>query len=67
MAENRYLIDARMEISALNETLNLNLPMGDYETLAGFLIAQSGICPAPARWWNGAGCASSSAGPSPGR
>jgi CBS domain containing-hemolysin-like protein len=45
VAENRYLIDARMEISALNETLNLNLPLGDYETLAGFLIAQSGDLP----------------------
>lgn len=47
VAENRYLIDARMEISALNETLNLNLPLGDYETLAGFLIAQSGDLPRP--------------------
>jgi len=45
LGEKCYLIDARMEISALNETLNLNLPPGEYETLAGFLIAQLGELP----------------------
>lgn len=45
LAEGHYLIDARMEIGALNEALHLDLPAGDYETLAGFLIAQSGDMP----------------------
>lgn len=45
LGEGHYLIDARMEISALNEALHLDLPKGDYETLAGFLIAQLGELP----------------------
>ncbi len=42
-----YLINARMEIKALNEALHLHLPAGDYETLAGFLISQLGDLPRP--------------------
>ncbi|MFZ5451883.1 MAG: hemolysin family protein [Thermodesulfobacteriota bacterium] len=45
MGERHYLINARMEIEALNEALHLDLPPGDYETLAGFLIARSGDLP----------------------
>ncbi len=45
LGEGRYLIDARMEIAALNEALQLDLPPGNYETLAGFLIAQLGELP----------------------
>jgi putative hemolysin len=33
-------IDARMEIDAINEILGLNIPTGDYTTLAGFILAQ---------------------------
>ncbi|MBI5183228.1 MAG: HlyC/CorC family transporter [Nitrospinae bacterium] len=33
-----YLIDAKMEIEAINEKLRLGLPEGDYETLGGFII-----------------------------
>ena len=40
LGENHYLINAQMEIDALNEALHLDLPAGDYETLAGFLISQ---------------------------
>jgi CBS domain containing-hemolysin-like protein len=47
LGEGHYLINARMEITALNEALHLDLPSGDYETLAGFLIAQSGDLPRP--------------------
>jgi CBS domain containing-hemolysin-like protein len=47
LAEGHYLIDARMEIGYLNETLHLELPTGDYETLAGFLIDQLGEIPRP--------------------
>ena len=45
LAEGHYLVSARTEIKALNETLHLKLPPGDYETLAGFLIAQLGDLP----------------------
>ena len=47
LAEGHYLIDARMEIGHLNEALHLDLPEGDYETLAGFLIDQLGDLPRP--------------------
>ena len=40
-----YLINARMEIEALNESLKLNLPLGNYHTLGGFLIKQAGDIP----------------------
>jgi putative hemolysin len=45
LGEGHYLISGRTEIKALNETLHLNLPPGDYETLAGFLIAYLGDLP----------------------
>ncbi len=37
-ADGGYLIEADMEVGVINETLNLNLPSGDYETLAGLVI-----------------------------
>ncbi|MEE9259231.1 MAG: hemolysin family protein [Nitrospinaceae bacterium] len=39
-ADGGYLIDADMEVDAINETLDLNLPTGDYETLGGLIIDQ---------------------------
>jgi magnesium and cobalt exporter, CNNM family len=33
-------IDARMEIDAINESLGIHLPTGDYTTLAGFILAE---------------------------
>jgi putative hemolysin len=45
LGENHYMISARMEIKALNEVLHLDLPSGDFETLAGFLISQLGELP----------------------
>jgi len=45
LADSHYLLNARMEIKALNEALRLKLPGGDYETLAGFLISQLGDLP----------------------
>jgi len=47
LGEGHYLINTRMEIGALNEALHLDLPSGDYETLAGFLISQLGDLPRP--------------------
>jgi putative hemolysin len=34
-----------MEIEAVNENLNLNVPPGNYHTLGGFLIKQVGDIP----------------------
>jgi putative hemolysin len=45
LGEGHYLINARTEIGTLNEALHLDLPPGDYETLAGFLISQLGDLP----------------------
>lgn len=43
--ERRWLVSARVEIDRLNEALDLDLPEGDYETLAGFLLDQLGRIP----------------------
>lgn len=40
-----WLVSARMEIEALREKLGLDLPAGEYHTLAGFLIQQTGDLP----------------------
>jgi CBS domain containing-hemolysin-like protein len=40
MAENHWLVQARMEIDAINDQLKIHLPQGDYETLSGFLLQQ---------------------------
>jgi putative hemolysin len=45
IGRNHYVVNARVEIEAFNETLGLILPEGDYETVAGFLIRQSGEIP----------------------
>jgi CBS domain containing-hemolysin-like protein len=45
LGEGHYLVNARMEIDALNEALHLGLPPGDYETLSGFLISLLGDLP----------------------
>ncbi len=37
-ADGGYLIEADMEINVINDDLNLDLPVGDYETLAGLVI-----------------------------
>lgn len=43
--DRRYLIQARMEIDQINESLDLDLPEGEYETLAGFLLSRFGRIP----------------------
>jgi putative hemolysin len=55
LGENHFLIDARIEVEALNEALHLDLPLGNYETVAGFIIAQIGDLPRAGeqvRWRN---------------
>ena len=43
--EQEYLVAARTEVDHLNETLGDIIPPGDYETVAGFLIAELGRIP----------------------
>ena len=38
LGKNRYLIDADIDLEELEETLNIDFPDVDYETLNGFLI-----------------------------
>lgn len=38
LGPRRYLVDGRMEIEHVNERLKLGIRMGDYETMAGFII-----------------------------
>jgi CBS domain containing-hemolysin-like protein len=40
LGTNRYLLQARMEVTAINERLHLEIPEGDYETIGGFLLTQ---------------------------
>ncbi|MCB0270191.1 MAG: HlyC/CorC family transporter, partial [Calditrichaeota bacterium] len=39
------MINARIEIDDLNESLNTKIPDGDYETLAGYLLVKIGHIP----------------------
>jgi CBS domain containing-hemolysin-like protein len=45
LSEKSWMIQARMEIAAINERLGLELPEGEYETLGGFLLQQFGRIP----------------------
>ena len=45
LGRNSYRVDAAVGISEINEELSLDLPEGDYQTLAGFMLAQLGRIP----------------------
>lgn len=47
IGKNKYLIQTRMEVSAINEHLHFEIPEGDYETLSGFLLQQFSKIPEP--------------------
>lgn len=38
MGRNRYILSGRLEIEHANQRLKLDIPEGDYETMAGFVI-----------------------------
>lgn len=40
ISDTEFEFSARLEVDYLNETYDLNIPDGDYETLGGFIIAQ---------------------------
>ena len=43
--DNKFLINARMEIEDVNEQLKINLPKENYETIGGFLLKHMGRIP----------------------
>lgn len=45
--ENEYVFSGRLEIDYLNEKYDLNIPPGDYETLAGFIFYHHESIPEP--------------------
>ena len=45
IGENTYSFDAGIGITEINEELQLNLPEGEYQTVAGFLLSQLGYIP----------------------
>jgi len=47
ISKDSYIISGKVEIDQLNEKYNLNFPIGDYETIAGFIIDNIGNIPKP--------------------
>ncbi len=45
--EYNYLVDGSMRVDEMNEALHLDLPEGDYETVAGFILEHLGHIPRP--------------------
>lgn len=45
--EKTYLLSARLEVDYLNETYHWRLPVGDYETLSGLILAYTENIPKP--------------------
>ncbi len=46
ITENEFIFSARLEIKYLNDTYDLNLPEGEYDTLGGFIISHYEDIPA---------------------
>jgi putative hemolysin len=45
VASDTYLISGKVEIDYINEKYNLNIPTGDYETIAGYITSKIGRIP----------------------
>lgn len=47
LSDNEFIFSGRLEIDFLNEKYNLNIPEGEYETIAGFVIVNHEDIPEP--------------------
>ena len=45
IASDTFLISGKVEIDYINEKYNLNIPTGDYETIAGYITSRIGRIP----------------------
>ncbi len=45
LSTSEYMFSGRLEIDYLNEKYQLNIPEGDYETLAGYIVHRTGDIP----------------------
>jgi len=45
LEKNIFLVSGKVEIDYVNEKYSLNIPLGDYETVSGFITSQSGKIP----------------------
>ncbi len=45
ISKNSYVLSGKVEIDHLNDKYDLNFPVGDYETIAGFIIGKLGYIP----------------------
>jgi len=45
IGEDEYLINPRIKIEDINEELGLAIPEGEYDTLSGFLLSETGSIP----------------------
>ena len=47
ISKDSYIISGKVEIDHLNDKYNLHIPIGDYETIAGFISDEIGHIPKP--------------------
>jgi putative hemolysin len=45
ISSDTYLISGKVEVDYINEKYNLNIPTGDYETIAGYITSKIGRIP----------------------
>lgn len=45
LSDNEYIFSARLEVDYLNETYNLKIPEGEYETLGGYIMNHTASIP----------------------
>ena len=50
LGRDSYRVDAAVGVAEINDELDLDIPEGDYQTLAGFMLVQLGRIPKLATW-----------------